>query len=96
MSGPRVAITPWLRELPTPLGERTRLYALDPAYAAGVAAAGGVPVIVPRDARPEDALDGIDGLLLSGGGDLAPVTYGAADEAAARTWTRSPTRGSSR
>ncbi|HET8759119.1 MAG TPA: gamma-glutamyl-gamma-aminobutyrate hydrolase family protein [Solirubrobacteraceae bacterium] len=80
MSRPRIAITPWLRELPTPLGERTRLYALDPAYAAGVAAAGGVPLVVPRDADPDEALAGMDGLLLSGGGDVAPATYGAVDE----------------
>jgi putative glutamine amidotransferase len=77
---PRIAVTPWLRELPTPLGERTRLYTLDPGYAAGVAAAGGSPVIVPHDLEPADALDAIDGLLLSGGGDVAPASYGAPDE----------------
>jgi putative glutamine amidotransferase len=80
VSRPRIAITPWLRELPTALGERTRLYALDPAYAAGVAAAGGLPFIVPRESDPEAALDGMAGLLLSGGGDVAPATYGAVDE----------------
>jgi putative glutamine amidotransferase len=79
---PRVAITPWLRELPTPLGERTRLYALDPAYAAGVAAAGGLPFVVPRDVPPVEALDGMDALLLSGGGDVAPASYGARDDGA--------------
>jgi len=76
---PRIAITPWLRELPTPLGERTRLYALDPAYAGCVAAAGGIPFVVPRDTAPDDALEGMDGLLLSGGGDVAPETYGSVD-----------------
>jgi putative glutamine amidotransferase len=82
VSRPRIAITPWLRELPTALGERTRLYALDPAYAAGVAAAGAVPFVVPRDSEPDDALAGMAGLLLSGGGDVAPATYGAVDEGA--------------
>jgi putative glutamine amidotransferase len=82
VSRPRIAITPWLRELPTPLGERTRLYALDPAYAACVAAAGGNPFVVPRDTAPRDALEGMDGLLLSGGGDVAPATYGAVDDGA--------------
>jgi len=79
VTAPRIGITPWLRELPTPLGDLTRLYALDPAYAARVAAAGGSPVILVRDARAQDALDGIDGLLLSGGGDVAPATYGDVD-----------------
>jgi putative glutamine amidotransferase len=82
VSRPRIAITPWLRELPTPLGARTRLYALDPAYAARVAAAGGDPFIVMHDVAPAAALDGMDGLLLSGGGDVAPASYGAADEGA--------------
>ena len=82
MSRPRIAITPWLRELPTPLGERTALYTLDPAYAAGVAAAGGSPFVVPHDLGPAEALDGMDGLLLSGGGDLAPASYGGTDHGA--------------
>lgn len=79
MTAPRIAITTWLRELSTPLGERTPLYSLDPAYAAGVAAAGGVPFVVTRDAGAQEALEGMDGLLLSGGGDVAPATYGAVD-----------------
>ncbi len=80
MTAPRIAITAWRRRLPTPLGEQTTLDALDPGYAAGVAAAGGIPTILSREASPVDALDGVDGLLLSGGGDVAPVTYGAYDE----------------
>jgi putative glutamine amidotransferase len=80
VTAPRIAITAWRRELPTPLGERTALYALDPAYAAGVAAAGGTPFLVTRDAPPEEALAGMDGLIVSGGGDVAPASYGAVDE----------------
>jgi putative glutamine amidotransferase len=76
---PRIAITPWKRELPTALGARTSLYALDPAYAAQVAAAGGAPILTPHDLEPEEALAGVSGLLLSGGGDVAPATYGAED-----------------
>jgi putative glutamine amidotransferase len=83
---PRILVTPWRRELPTFLGERTVLDALDPAYANRVADAGGLPLIVPRPpahARDEalDALlDLADGLLLSGGGDVDPASYGAWDE----------------
>jgi putative glutamine amidotransferase len=79
---PRIGITPWLRELPTALGERTRLYTLDPGYAAGVVRAGGIPLVVPHDVAPAVALDGLNGLLLSGGGDVAPTSYGAVDEGA--------------
>jgi putative glutamine amidotransferase len=83
VTAPRIAITAWRRRLPTPLGERTTLDALDPGYAAGIAAAGGIPLILSREAAsPGGALDGMDALLLSGGGDVAPATYGAPDEGA--------------
>lgn len=77
---PRVIVTPWLRDLPTPLGARTRLYTLDPAYAERVAEAGGEPLIAPHAADPVAVLDGAHGLLLSGGGDVDPTTYGGADD----------------
>jgi putative glutamine amidotransferase len=80
VTAPRIAITAWRRRLPTPLGEQTVLDALDPGYAAGIAAAGGIPSILSREASPGDALEGADGLVLSGGGDVAPATYGVADE----------------
>jgi putative glutamine amidotransferase len=79
---PRIAITPWRRALPTYLGERTVLDALDPAYSDRVADAGGFPLIVPRPpavhiARlADEVLDLADGLLLSGGGDVDPAAYG--------------------
>ena len=85
---PRIAVTPWRRHLPTYLGERTLLDTLDPAYTDRVAVAGGLPLVVPRpprDAAAEVAreiLDLADGLLLTGGGDVVPKTYGAADEGA--------------
>jgi putative glutamine amidotransferase len=76
---PRIAITPWRRLLPTFLGERTDLYTLDVEYGDAVRAAGGVPLIlaVPEDPSDvEDFLDGVDGLLLSGGEDVDPILYG--------------------
>ena len=57
---------------------------LPASYAEGVAAAGGLPVllppIVPSDvvAAAAVAIAGIDGLVLTGGGDVDPDLYGAA------------------
>jgi putative glutamine amidotransferase len=59
-----------------PLGKFVRA---DLDYVEGVAEAGGVPVVLPPVAGPQAAealLDGIDGLLLSGGSDLDPRYYG--------------------
>ena len=76
---PRILVTCWRRPLPTYLGERTVLDTLDPAYAARVFDAGGLPLVVSRP--PGDALDDLlgiaDGLLLTGGGDVDPAAYGA-------------------
>jgi putative glutamine amidotransferase len=51
------------------------------SYTAGIAAAGGVPMLLPpgpADAEViESVLEGIDGLLLTGGADIAPARYGA-------------------
>ena len=86
-SRPRIVVTPWRRVLPTYLGERTVLDALDPAYTDRLAEAGGLPLVVPRP--PAAHLDDIaaevlalaDGVLLSGGGDVDPSAYGAAPAA---------------
>jgi putative glutamine amidotransferase len=72
-----IAVTPWLRVLSTPLGECTSLYTLDPAYAERVTAAGGQPTIVPHGSDPAGALAGVHGLVLSGGSDVHPGTYGS-------------------
>jgi putative glutamine amidotransferase len=57
------------------------VYVLTRKYAEGVLRAGGVPVIVPYN-LDEDSLqvlfDRLDGLLLSGGGDIDPEIYGEA------------------
>jgi len=52
------------------------------AYVDAVVAAGGVPLVVPAvfpedDGRVEQLLDRTGALLLAGGGDVDPVTYGA-------------------
>ena len=78
----RIGITAWRRPLPTPLGEQTDLYTLGVEYAQVVQAAGGLALILPHGDDPEATLDSLDGLLLSGGGDVDPRSYGAENTAA--------------
>jgi putative glutamine amidotransferase len=59
-----------------PLGRFVRA---DLDYVEGVAEAGGAPVVLPPvvgSRAAESLLDGLDGLLLSGGSDLDPSYYG--------------------
>lgn len=50
------------------------------SYVEAVQRGGGMPVMLPPDpqvtAEPDDALDLLDGLLLAGGADLDPASYG--------------------
>jgi putative glutamine amidotransferase len=55
-------------------------YALSRTYVDSVRAAGGVPVILPTDEQDlNDVLPRLDGLLISGGGDIDPALYGDDD-----------------
>ncbi len=55
-------------------------YCLSRTYVDSIRAAGGTPVILPtHHADLVDTLARLDGLLLSGGGDLDPATYGKTD-----------------
>jgi putative glutamine amidotransferase len=51
-------------------------------YSDMVAAAGGLPVLVPPLPGVADVLARLDGLILSGGGDIDPASYGAARDPA--------------
>lgn len=82
---PRILVTCWRRPLPTSLGERTILDTLDPAYAGRVADAGGLPLVLSRPRGEtaqvaEEVLALADGLLLTGGGDVDPASYGSEPE----------------
>ena len=72
-------------------------YFLRRQYCDAVARAGGVPVILPpvrSDVEvAENVLDSIDGLLLSGGGDIAPERFGVYDYDASLVGEPSPQRG---
>ena len=51
-------------------------YALPASYADAVVRAGGTPVLLPPVQELFAVVDRLDGLILSGGGDLAPSRYG--------------------
>jgi len=76
---PLIAITPSPTLDTLPHGTFLR-YAMNSAYVEAVLAAGGVPVILPfQDGHAGPLLEAVDGLLLSGGGDVEPARFGAAD-----------------
>lgn len=52
-------------------------YALSSNYTEAVEAAGGIPIIIPpQHGNIDEILSVVDGLLLSGGGDIDPQLYG--------------------
>lgn len=78
---PIIGVTATLKEDVESVAERPlgRFVRTDLDYVEGVAEAGGVPVVLPPVAGERAALrllDGLDGLLLSGGSDLDPGYYG--------------------
>ena len=50
------------------------------AFAECVAAAGGVPVVIPFIADPADVVDRLDGLIVTGGQDVHPSRWGGSAE----------------
>jgi putative glutamine amidotransferase len=75
VSAPRIAVSGVVRNWDA--AERTGVNA---AYARSVLAAGGVPIILSPLMGPSfamRALDGTNGLLLTGGEDIHPALYGA-------------------
>jgi putative glutamine amidotransferase len=75
VSAPRIGVSGVVRQWDG--NERTGVNA---AYVRSVLAAGGVPVILSPVLGPSyaaRAMDGVDGLLLTGGEDIHPALYGA-------------------
>ena len=72
MSHPLIGLTAYGR------GETNR-FSLPAPYVDAVRRAGGVPLLLPPGEAHTDALLGqVDGLILTGGGDLDPALYGGA------------------
>lgn len=79
---PLVGISAWRRELDTYLGPEV-LQSLSAYYSDAVIRAAMTPVILPAGQDPSEAprfVSMVDGLLLSGGDDIDPSTYGAEPE----------------
>jgi anthranilate synthase component 2/putative glutamine amidotransferase len=73
---PRIGITTYLE--PTIWGVWERDAALLPrVYLDSVVAAGGVPVLLPPVGTDPSILDILDGLVIAGGCDVDPTSYGA-------------------
>lgn len=75
---PIVALTVWRRELDTYLGPRTPLYTLGTEYVDVIRRTGATPILLP-DLSEEDidsVLSVVDGIVLTGGGDVDPTVYG--------------------
>lgn len=74
---PRIGITSWHR---SDSDRRERWEAIRDTYTGAVRAAGGLPIILPiaADAADEagEYLAAVDGLLFTGGEDIAPAYYG--------------------
>jgi putative glutamine amidotransferase len=76
---PLIGVTAWRRTLDTFYGPDT-LQTLSTYYTESVSRAGMVPVMFPAGLDPVDAgrlVARVDGVLISGGDDVNPATYGA-------------------
>jgi putative glutamine amidotransferase len=71
--GPVVGVVGHGYVVPKPFGD-LRVSGTPPTYVEAIAAAGARPVLLPGD-RAADLLDLVDGVVLTGGGDLDPALY---------------------
>jgi len=75
MRRPLVGITCYHRE-----GAQRPRFAVPASYVDAVRAGGGRPVLLPPgDENPAALLDGVDGIVLCGGGDIDPARFGGTE-----------------
>lgn len=82
MSKPRIAVTVRHRTMATFWDPHTPLFTLAEQYVDCLRKAGAVPLLVAHP-DPEDVdgiLDVVHGLVVTGGGDIDPVSYGAVND----------------
>lgn len=84
---PKIGVTTWKRRLDTVVAEQQLLYTLGADYVDCLRQAGAVPLLLPATVGDEidSVLDVLDGLLISGGADVDPASYGQ-EPAGARDW----------
>jgi len=78
---PVIAVTMWRQDLATFLAEETPLHTLGQDYTNALEKAGAIPLLIAH-LDPADVgrvLDRVDGLVISGGGDFDPASYGHAN-----------------
>ena len=83
---PLIAVTSWKRDMPTFWDAHSQLYTLSEHYVEALRRAGAVPLVLTQpDAEDcETIIKAVDGLLLTGGGDIDPHSYGRANEGLSR------------
>jgi putative glutamine amidotransferase len=83
---PLIAVTSWKRDLPTFWDPHSQLYTLSEHYVEALRRAGAVPLLLAQP-DPEDCesiIEAVDGLMLTGGGDIDPRSYGKANDGLCR------------
>lgn len=77
MERPLIAVTAAIELLPSAFGVELDCTKLGSAYTDAIYAAGGQPVVLPvTPDPPNQLLNRMDGLLITGGGDIDPALYG--------------------
>ncbi|MFD8820231.1 gamma-glutamyl-gamma-aminobutyrate hydrolase family protein [Streptomyces sp. NPDC059627] len=77
-SKPRIALTSWLRGVESSLVGHQSLVTAGEDYVGHVQRAGGAAIVLPEGAPASvvPVMEGVDGLVIAGGRDLDPASYG--------------------